>query len=68
MGQKQSVTEATVFAALQALAKLVEKSGSDATNAERSATLVLLGKPEDEKALQDAATAAAIRLEIAPIP
>lgn len=68
MGQKPSVTEATTLAALKELAKLLVKPATEAPNADNSATLILVGSPEDEKALRDAATAADVRLEVAPIP
>ena len=68
IGQKPSVTEATVLSALKDRAKSLVKPAAETPNVENSATIILVGSVEDEKVLRDAAIAAGVRLEIVPIP
>jgi hypothetical protein len=68
MGQKISVTEATVHAALKELTRLDGKSVADQPESNGPVTLIFVGNPEDADALHEAAATAGVILEITFYP
>ena len=68
MRQKNSVTEATVHAALTELTRPDRSSVTDKLETKGPVTLLFVGNPEDVNALRNAAATAGVIFEIAPLP